>query len=205
MFIDDAPKNFKFEALFSVLTDDLPVEKKHQPLKVIPFELSPKFVITTNYTINGSSSSFKRRRFDIFLNNFYSSSHTPADDFGTEFFHGWDAKEWQLFDFYVMECLRAFLSFGLKHYCNDDWTLKMLKNETSPDFVALMDQEYTEHNIHYSYGSIREQLISRYGEKYAFHNKDHKKTIEWVGRYAAYKELKVAKSRQGSGSTFMFS
>ncbi len=204
LFIDDAPRNFDFESLFSVLTDDLPVEKKHQPVKVIPFEISPKFAISTNYTINGDSSSFKRRRFDIFLNNFYDSGHTPADDFGDEFFHGWDESEWQLFDFFMMACLTNFLSFGLKPYEDDGWLLKKLKNETSSDFIELMENEYQGKNVLYNYISIRQKLVGRYGEKYYFLEKNKKTVVGWVERYASHKGFTITKDRDGDGATFIF-
>lgn len=204
LLIDDAPRNFDFEALFSVLTDDLPVEKKHRAVKVIPYERSPKFVITTNYTIKGDSSSFKRRRFDIFLNNYYNSSHTPADDFGNEFFHGWDEKEWHLFDLFMMACLRTFLTLGLSPYEDEGLRLKMLKNETSADFFELMEEDYNVKNVNYTYISIREKLISIYGEKYYFLEKNKKKVVEWVDRYANHKGFNIQKSRIGGGTTFNF-
>jgi len=204
LFIDDAPRNFDFESLFSVLTDDLPVEKKHQPVKVIPFDMSPKFVISTNYTINGDSSSFKRRRFDIFLNNFYHSGHTPADDFGDEFFHGWDEKEWQHFDHFMMVCLRSFLSLGLISYEDEGWRLKKLKNETSSDFIELMEKDYQTKNIQYDYISIRQKLVSIYGEKYYFLEKNKMIIVDWVARYASHKEFNITKDRNRNGATFIF-
>jgi hypothetical protein len=204
LFIDDAPRNFDFESLFSVLTDDLPVEKKYQPVKIIPFEMSPKFVISTNYTINGDSSSYTRRRFDIFLNNFYHSCHTPADDFGDEFFHGWDEKEWQHFDQFMMACLRIFLTLGLIAYEDDGWRLKRLKNETSADFIELMEKEYQTKNILYNYISIRQKLVNIYGEKYNFLENNKKIIVEWVERYASHKEFNITKDRNGNGATFIF-
>lgn len=202
--IDDAPRTFDFEALFSVLTDALPVEKKHRAVRVIPNEDSPKFVITTNYTIKGDSSSFKRRRFDIFLNNTYSSRHTPADDFGDEFFHSWSELEWQRFDLFMMACLRSFLSLGLTPYEDEGLRLKMLKNETSADFFELMEEDYTVKNISHTYTSLRENLISNYGEKYYFLTKNHKTVVEWVERYAEFKGYSIQKGRIGTGKTFLF-
>lgn len=204
LLIDDAPRNFDFEALFSVLTDDLPVEKKHRPVKVIPYEKSPKFVITTNYTIKGDSSSFKRRRFDVFLNNFYHSGHTPSDDFGHEFFHGWDDKEWKRFDFFMMACLRSYLTLGLCSYEDEGLKLKMLKNETSSDFYELMEEDYNLKETIYTYISVRQKLIDIYGEKYYFLERNKKKIVEWVERYANHKGYIIEKSRTGEGSTFKF-
>ena len=203
--IDDAPRTFDFEALFSVLTDALPVEKKHKPVRVIPNEDSPKFVITTNYTIKGDSSSFKRRRFDIFLNNTYSSSHTPADDFGDEFFHSWSKEEWQRFDLFMMACLRSFLSLGLTAYEDEGLRMKMLKNETSAEFFELMEDDFNTRNVCHTYSTIREKLIANYGEKFYFLEKNYKIVVEWVERYAEFKGYSIQKGRIGVGKTFSFS
>lgn len=204
LFIDDVPRNFNFESLFSALTDDLPVEKKHQQTKVIPFAQSPKFVITTNYTINGNSSSYKRRRFDIFLNNYYNSENSPTDDFGREFFHGWSKHQWQLFDYFMMSCIRLYLSLGLRKYEDKIWELKMLKNETSSDFVELMDEKYNRRMVQYDYSSVRHDLVMKYGEKYYFLNKDYKIIVDWVSRYASFNGLKFKKGRKTKGVSFTF-
>lgn len=206
LLIDDAPRNFDFESLFSVLTDDLPVEKKHQSVKVIPYEESPKFVITTNYTIKGDSSSFKRRRFDVFLNNNYHDGHTPADDFGEEFFHGWDEEEWKLFDLFMIACLRLYLSLGLIPYENAVLKLKRFKNETSSDFYELMEEEFNEMNVPINYNNIRLKLISFYGDKYSFLNNDTKRIVDWVSRYAEFKGINLTKyKRNQNGVRFVLS
>lgn len=202
--IDDAPRNFDLEALFSVLTDDMPIERKHKEVKVIPYEKSPKFVITTNYSIKGTSSSYKRRRFDTFLTNYYSDMRTPSDEFGCEFFHGWDAEEWRLFDFFMMGCLRKYLTDGLITFENEALRLKMLKNETSSDFFELMEERFNLKNILYSYNAVRQTLFTEYGEKYYFLEKNKRKIVEWVEMYAGEKGYSIKKSRDGAGTNFTF-
>ena len=204
ILIDDAPRNFDLEALFSVLTDDMPIEKKHKPLEVIPYESSPKFVITTNYTIKGDTSSFKRRRFDTFLTNYFNAERSPADDFGCEFFNGWDKEQWKLFDFFMMSCLRLFLTNGLVRYENEGLRLKMLKNETSADFYELMESDYSEQNTIYRYIDITRMLISEYGKKYEFLEKNHKIMVEWVDRFAENKGFTISKGRDGVSTYFKF-
>ncbi len=204
LVIDDAPRNFDFEALFSVLTDDMPIERKHKTLEVVPYDLSPKFVITTNYTIKGNTSSFKRRRFDTYLTNYYNENRTPADEFKCEFFNGWDKEEWERFDFLMMCCIRLFLSFGIVPYESEEIRLKMLKNETSSEFYDLMEEHFNIKKISYSYSDIRQKLILLFGEKYYFLEKSHKIVVEWVDRYAEFKNLTTTKKRGGSGYRFEF-
>ncbi|WP_406683320.1 DUF5906 domain-containing protein [Seonamhaeicola sp. MEBiC1930] len=204
LVIDDAPRGFDFEGLFSVLTDDMPIERKHKPMVVFPYSDSPKFVITTNYTIKGTTSSFKRRRFDTYLTNYYSDTRTPAEEFKCEFFNGWDKEQWQEFDYFMMTCLRKFLSFGLIPFESYDLRLKMLKNETSAEFYELMEESFNKKRIIYTYSEIRQKLISIFGEKYYFLEKSHKIVVDWVDRYAEFKKLKVDKRRGNNGYRFEF-
>ena len=200
--IDDAPRNFDFEALFSVLTDDMPVEKKHRPVKIIPYERSPKFVITTNYTIKGNSSSYKRRRFDTFLTNYYSAGKTPSDDFGCEFFRGWDQEQWQLFDFFMMSCARLFLSGGLIPYENEGLRLKMLKNETAPEFYDLMEEEFNEKHLRYYYKEVINRLCEIGGNNFDFLNGKSKIVVQWVKNYTDFKGIPINHDRSNGGFYF---
>ncbi|WP_299111735.1 hypothetical protein [uncultured Winogradskyella sp.] len=202
--IDDPPRNVIFDDYFSLLTDEMTVEKKHKGALIIPYKESPKFAFTTNYTIKGSSSSHKRRRFDIFLNSFYNSDHTPSNDFHHEFFYDWDDNEWSKFDFFMSLCLQTFLKEGLIVYNNEELILKKLKNETSADFFELMEVDYTS-MTKYSLPDMRSKLINIYGDKYLFLNKETSRLMEWVEKYSAYKGYVFSKGRASYGMWFSFS
>lgn len=202
--IDDAPRNFDFEALFSVLTDDMPIERKHKALEVVPYDESPKFVITTNYTIKGNTSSYKRRRFDTYLTNYYNENRTPSQEFSCEFFNGWDKEEWERFDFFMMCSLRMFLCLGIIPYESEEIRLKMLKNETSEEFYELIEESFCEKNTIYIYADIRYELIKLYGEKYHFLENNKKIIVEWVSRYAEFKGYSLVKIRKTHGYEFEF-
>ena len=53
---DDVRKHFDFEQLFSLITEGIPVNRKNKDEIYIPFERSPKIVITTNYVISGAGT-----------------------------------------------------------------------------------------------------------------------------------------------------
>ncbi len=53
LVFDDVQKNFKFENLFSIITEGITLEKKNKDAFKIPVSKSPKILITTNYTIGG--------------------------------------------------------------------------------------------------------------------------------------------------------
>jgi hypothetical protein len=111
--MDDVPKHFNFESLFSIITEGMTIEKKGQDAYQIPFKESPKISITTNYTINGSGASHERRVFEVEIANYFNENRTPEMEFGHLFFSDWDEKEWARFDNFMIRCVQFFLKNGL--------------------------------------------------------------------------------------------
>ena len=113
LVFDDVSKHFDFERLFSVITEGITLEKKNKDEIHIPFERSPKIVITTNYAIKGAGNSFERRKWDLELKQYYNKSFTPETEFGHMLFSGWDEYEWNKFDNYMISNLQSYLNKGL--------------------------------------------------------------------------------------------
>ena len=65
------------------------LKKKYKDNLFIPFEKSPKIALTTNYTINGESGSYRRRKFEFEVAPTYSAGFSPRDKFGGNFFEEW--------------------------------------------------------------------------------------------------------------------
>ena len=76
---DDVRKGFEFERLFSIITEGITLEKKNKDAIKIPFDNSPKVVITTNYAIQGSGNSYERRKWELEFYAHYSKAFTPLD------------------------------------------------------------------------------------------------------------------------------
>ncbi|QOG89301.1 hypothetical protein HUE46_04335 [Flavobacterium columnare] len=150
LFLDDVKKGFDFEQLFSVITSTMIVEQKHKSSFEIPFEFSPKIIISTNYQISGDSSSHNRRKYLIFLNNYFSDLYTPFMEFEHLFFTDWDKTEWNRFDTFMLSCIRKFLENGLVDYeKNKELQLKKLKQEIDPSVFELMENRFNELNRYY--------------------------------------------------------
>jgi hypothetical protein len=135
---DDVPRNYDFEKIFSIVTEGITLEKKNKDSIKIPFADSPKIAITTNYAIKGAGNSFERRKWELELAQHYGGSHTPEKEFGHMFFTGWDAKEWSLFDNYMISNIQLYLEKGL---CKSDFTNLAERKfiiETSYDFYEWM-------------------------------------------------------------------
>lgn len=140
MFFDDVKENFSFESLFSVITNGVDVEKKGKGAFTIPFERSPKVIVTTNYAIKGGGGSNDARKFELELHMHYTKDHTPKDEFGKLFFDEWTLEEWNLFDLFMSECVQLFLREGLIPQELVNLPEKKLINDTSIGFVEFMDE-----------------------------------------------------------------
>jgi hypothetical protein len=135
---NDVKRDFDFERLFSVLTDDMTIEYKREQPYPIPFEQSPKIFVSTNYTIKGEGDSFRDRMFEIEFSDYYNSQNKPIDEFGHMFFDDWDEEEWNRFDNFMVECLQLYIDEGLVEYKRINLDEKKLLFETSAEFLEFM-------------------------------------------------------------------
>ena len=136
LIFDDASRNFEFERLFSVITEGITLEKKNKDEIHIPFERSPKIVITTNYAIKGTGNSHDRRKWEIELAQYYTKNFTPMHEFGHQLFSGWDDCEWSKFDNYMISNLQLYLKNGL--------IKSKFKNLKERSFIASTSMDFSD-------------------------------------------------------------
>lgn len=106
--IENCTRNFNLRRILPFIEDDFLVESPGSEI-VIPFQSSPKMIISTNNTIVGRGDFSNT----IYFSDFYNSERTPEIDFGNLFFKDWDENQWSLFHSFIMECVRTYLQFGL--------------------------------------------------------------------------------------------
>jgi hypothetical protein len=136
---DDVKKNFKFENLFSVITEGITIEYKNQAAQKLPIDESPKILVSTNYTIKADGGSFERRMFEVELSSYFGAHHTPLDEFGCMLFDDWSEKEWTRFDQYMINCVQYYLENGLVPYELKNLKIRKLINQTSQEFFDWME------------------------------------------------------------------
>ena len=139
LLFDDIDRNFKFENLFSLITEGLVIEKKGKDAIKIPFNESPKISITTNYTVKGEGSSHLRRVFEVEMAGYFNDKNTPEDEFGHLLFSDWSSDEWAKFDNYMLRCVQYYLNNGLVQSKSINLEERKLRDETSPEFIEFMD------------------------------------------------------------------
>jgi hypothetical protein len=142
--IDDVEKSFRFEKLFSQITEDLEVNAKNKPKKIIPYAQSPKIIITSNFAVGSMDDSTADRKFEFPVVKHFSSQHKPIDEFGRAFFSGWDAAEWGRFDNFMIDCARQYLSLENKQKINVQTFNSIergLIRDTDKTFIDWMDDQ----------------------------------------------------------------
>lgn len=105
IFLDDVKKSFQFSCLYNVITSDIEVNPKQEKRYIIPQDQAPKLYIATNYAITDNDQSTERRINYILFSNYFSKTYTPFNEFGHDLFQGWDNKQWNLFDNFMIECV----------------------------------------------------------------------------------------------------
>ena len=107
--LDDLGKKFTIEDINSLITGDMTVERKNKPSITIPFEDSPKLYATTNYVVDDSQNSARRRMRRIVVSPYFSPDRQPEDVFGKMFFNEWQPEEWNKFYNYMLEAIAIYL------------------------------------------------------------------------------------------------
>lgn len=192
--IEDARKNFDFERLFSIITEGWTVEKKGLQSFVIPYERSPKVLITTNYAIKGSSSSHLRRRYELELAPFFSHKYTILQHFGHRFFSDWSKDEWLKFDNYMVQCLQFYMENGFETPKNVNLDKKKLISETSGDFIQWISGLYNTKKLIPVVTKV--DFMKKFTDLYPdYVNGKYKLTqtkfTQWVVRWAEFVNVKV--------------
>ena len=189
---DDVRKNFGFENLFSVITEGITLEKKNKDAIKIPYEHSPKVVITTNYAIKGKGNSFERRKWELELTRYYSSDFTPLDEFGRLLFDDWDKDEWCRFDNYMLDNLRYYIEKG--------FVRSSFKNLETRRFIAETNHEFFEWSTDKDTMLLNKRLYK--GDEYnsfILEYPDYSRKLsrkmftKWLKSYSVYKSGKEPK------------
>lgn len=140
--LQDTTDKFDFEALFSKTTDGFTIRKMFNPEIFVPFELSPKFIITTNYTIDNTSSASERRLKLLEFSSFFNSKNKPIDYLGEVLFNSWDNEKWNKFFTLMFDCLLIYLEEGITEISETQTSkIKRISTKYGDDFLGWF-QEY---------------------------------------------------------------
>ncbi|MCC9167597.1 hypothetical protein [Pontibacter harenae] len=183
--LDDVQENFSLEHIFTNITNSLTVEGKGQAAFTIPFEDSPKWLITTNYVIGGYGNSYDRRRHIVEFSDYYLNNPKPKEEFGKPLFE-WDEEEWNRFDNFMLGCLQFYLQKGLQEI-RVNYEERALLQSTSEEFVAFM--ETLEYNVEYEISALKERFLSQNPDFYKDQNFNNRIFQGWIRAYVKHKKI----------------
>lgn len=149
ILIDDANQYLDFAFFYSEITGSLKVNPKNGQPYEIPFEDSPKFLITSNFTLRDDGPSTSRRLlFTSFSdyyhennNDEYKESRNIASDFDNRnLFTGFTEAEWNDYYNFCAQCVQFFLAHPKKiSPPMDNVTKRSLRAEMGEAFEGWAD------------------------------------------------------------------
>ncbi|MCL5031407.1 MAG: bifunctional DNA primase/polymerase [Bacteroidetes bacterium] len=189
---NDVTKKFNFDKLFSIITDDITVEKKNQNEIIIPFHQSPKIIISTNYTIEGSDDSALDRQFVVEFSDHYNKAHRPIDEFGHRFFDEWSNDEWNSFINYMIGCLQLYLSKGLIQCNHVNLEKKKMIDSTCEEFVEFFAE------IKIGKEFLKKELFENFKKVYEEYSEMQLvRFTRWLKEAAKIKGIKIVERKSG--------
>ena len=200
LVFDDVPKNFDFERIFPLITEKAVIERKYENKFNIPFEESPKVLITTNYTVEGEGVSHRRRKIEFIFSDTFNANHSPEDEFGHLLFEGWDIIEWERFFITIAACIQYYLLLGI---LKPKFNVKerKLKMEATSEFIQYLNQN-VDPGIKYNKKEVYEEFYT----KFPNHHKIELTTFRnWLKLFADAYGFGFHESHSGSENFFEFS
>jgi len=187
VYFDDTKAKFDIESLYSVLSNGYYMEAKGKAPVKLPQAI--KTVLTTNFVLKGDTPSDRRRRFEIEVSPYFAIDHTPKDEFGHNLFSDfWGIEQWQLFDNYMMWCIRDFLKHGLTQYNHVNLPLRRLIASTCEEFVEFVQDIPVNERL------SKTETVEKFKEEYPDYARGmgvgNKRVIEWLKTYAEFKGYK---------------
>lgn len=196
---DDVKKNFEFEQLFSIITEGITINRKNKDEIFVPFDRSPKIIITTNYVINGSGTSHDRRRHEIEFFQYFNGKRNPLTEYGRLLFDSWESEDWILFDNYMIKNLQKFLKNGLIESVSINADIKRFIQSTNKDFFDWIEDGNLLENVRI----YNTDIISKFMTEYKSYNLLTSKTfLKWIHEYCKFKNYELEKDKDHIGRYF---
>lgn len=137
---DDVKIDFPFELLYSMITGDMPIEKKYKNPTVMGFKDVPKTLITSNYIVSGTGgNSEQRRKVEFEVSSHYRENQSILEEFGHRFFDDWSIEEWLLFDNFMISNVQIFLNNGIIEPESININRNRLIQDTNLQFVSHLN------------------------------------------------------------------
>ncbi|MEX0649855.1 MAG: primase-helicase family protein [Candidatus Andersenbacteria bacterium] len=151
---DDGTADFPLESLFSTITGNLAVERKHANKFTIHKNDKPKMALSCNHPILGEGFSFEDRQHLVEVSDYYRY-HKQEEYLDPVKIHGgylfdedWGTRNWQEFDTFCIYALRYYLKHGLVGgKASSEYRTTKLHNEIGSAELANALHRLIEENV----------------------------------------------------------
>lgn len=200
--LDDLDMHFDFELLFPSITGGVQVNGKGKQRFTLEGHQKPKFLLTTNHAILGSSGSFRDRQFKVAFSNYFDEDYKPEMEYGCQFFsEDWDQEQWNLFYNLMAECMELYLlaqkhkwgvaGSGLIESPCDNLDKRLLRQTMTESFYQWMVEylgidEMDPQNVE---GTHLNQRIERPNMYESYKSKLSQKELAWMTPQKFYKHI----------------
>ena len=190
LFIDDLDRNTSFEFCFSIVSAGMEVNQKNKPAFKIPKERTPKFIITSNYTIKSNSGGYstERRKVEVEVSPHYGAAVKPFDEFGREFFQDWNAEDYnQMFNFFIC-CTQLYLKRGIIQPPSINYELRKLISSVGIDLKEFLDLKILEGKDKLNKKDLHEEFLKGYTGLKDYYRSPHKFTQK-IHKYLKFRDI----------------
>jgi|GEM_PF-4513223 len=145
LYLSDLNRNFDFELIYNVVSEGLPIEKKNKDAFMVPYELSPKVVASTNYDVDETNAHAARRLRKLLFAKYYNQVVRPEDELGGMFWGPeWTRRDWMLFYLLLFVCIQTYLDNGVMRFATtENMKAKTIKLKCGEDFYDFISEWIT--------------------------------------------------------------
>ena len=204
IFLNDIDqKKFDLEVLFNDITDNLSVEAKGGKPIPLEFKYSPKFIITTNGLVKGFGSSYRRRMFEMEINDHYDEKFTPRDEFKRDLFDDWNNSDWGMFDSYMVQVIQRYLCTGVEIYTSETLEQKKIENEMGLEMWSWAENDVQTNTVYHSRDLLETFRASPDAiDVKHLQNLSQRKFNSRIKMYCVYKKYEI-ETRKSNGNVFL--
>lgn len=113
--INDVEKKFNFLFLKELSTGAGVQKKLFKDEKEVTVEMMPKFIVSTNYSIEITDGGLKRRVMPVEFTDFFTKSGGVDKHFNEKHFpNDWTAGDWSAYDSIIIKSVQGWLRSGLR-------------------------------------------------------------------------------------------
>ena len=201
-FLNDIDENLNFRTFYNAITNSWDIEKKGQSSISIPFEKSPKIIITTNYAVGDTNDSDVDRKREIGLHKHYRPDFHPSDEFGRRFFDHYDDIDWLMYDYYMIHCIQMYLSYGLYDYKEEEEEHTKLIHRIGKDFFDFCEDFFIAETGKFGNTQAKNQYCISIGCK--TESITNAEFLNKIKKYCEYKKINLKeklKTNEGANAT----